>query len=347
MISGCKKVLILIFLPLITYSQKLEFSRDESGITAVHIYGLGSEDSLNLIRMGGTQPVSGRWELEYDGIHFTPSYSLPFGSAFILTTDNGARFEFTTPPLLNSREPRILAIHPLSDTIPMNLLKVQIVFDRPMLAGKSNLYLKWRDQQTNEIIPDVFLDLKPELWNPSYDTLTLWLDPGRIKRDLIPNQEKGNPLKERVQYSLEIEPGWSSATGVDLKEGKIKEYYTVSADRRKPDPSDWQIITPNPGSTDPLKLRFNEPMDLYSVLSCIRFRNEGGEPVEGNFHLVDHGKCVEFQPVNNWITGKYDIVIDLKLEDLAGNRMGRLFDEERASSQEDKDESRVLPFMIE
>ena len=42
-----------------------------------------------------------------------------------------------------------------------------------------------------------FLDLQPELWNAEGTVLTLWLDPGRIKRDLIPNKELGIPLKAR------------------------------------------------------------------------------------------------------------------------------------------------------
>ena len=36
----------------------------------------------------------------------------------------------------------------------------------------------------------IFLELENELWNPEHTQLTLWLDPGRIKRDLIPNQRK-------------------------------------------------------------------------------------------------------------------------------------------------------------
>ena len=46
-----------------------------------------------------------------------------------------------------------------------------------------------------DTIPSIFLDLQPELWNKERTILTLWLDPGRIKRDLQPNKKLGLPLE--------------------------------------------------------------------------------------------------------------------------------------------------------
>ena len=42
----------------------------------------------------------------------------------------------------------------------------------------------------------VFLTMDPELWDPERRRLTLLLDPGRIKRGLVPNLEAGYPLNE-------------------------------------------------------------------------------------------------------------------------------------------------------
>ena len=49
---------------------------------------------------------------------------------------------------------------------------------------------------------DIFLTLETELWNADHTELTLWLDPGRIKKDLIPNQKLGIPIKNGNSYEL-------------------------------------------------------------------------------------------------------------------------------------------------
>ena len=61
-------------------------------------------------------------------------------------------------------------------------------FSQPMQEGVSaeHICLVKGEKDT---LKNVFLDLQPELWNHDRTMLTLWLDPGRIKRDLQPNRQ--------------------------------------------------------------------------------------------------------------------------------------------------------------
>ena len=77
--------------------------------------------------------------------------------------------------------------------MPENLLKIYLRFSHPMREGQSDKYISLI-KNGKDTLPDVFLNLQPELWNEDRTVLTVWLDPGRIKRDLQPNLKLGNPL---------------------------------------------------------------------------------------------------------------------------------------------------------
>ena len=62
----------------------------------------------------------------------------------------------------------------------------------------------------------VFLPPEPELWDARNATrLTMLLDPGRIKRGLVPNLEFGYPLVEGTTISIGIDAAFRDATGPD------------------------------------------------------------------------------------------------------------------------------------
>ena len=87
----------------------------------------------------------------------------------------------------------------------------------------------------NDTIKDVFLDLQPELWDEDRTVLTMWLDPGRIKRDLIPNLQKGNPLKKGQQYTLAVAGEWKDEEGLPLKASYTRKFFVGERDSTGPD----------------------------------------------------------------------------------------------------------------
>jgi hypothetical protein len=62
--------------------------------------------------------------------------------------------------------------------------------------------------------------------------------------------------------------------------------------------------------------------------ATIQIRDTNGQIIKGEFENSDKGKVLLFTPVANWRPGRYILEIESRLEDLAGNNMNRLFDED-------------------
>jgi hypothetical protein len=57
---------------------------------------------------------------------------------------------------------------------------------------------------------------QPNLWNKEATALTHWLDPGRIKRDLQPNQRLGNPLVFGEHCTLVVDRRWKNVAAISM-----------------------------------------------------------------------------------------------------------------------------------
>ena len=133
-------------------------------------------------------------------------------------------------------------------------------FSEPMVEGSSlqHLTLIRNDRDT---MRGTFLDLQPELWNSDGTVLTLWLDPGRIKRDLIPNKELGSPLKQGERYTLHVNKSWQSKNGVPLAKNYSKTFVTINRDEESPDPLTWKVSAPSSNDKQSLEIQFPQPLD--------------------------------------------------------------------------------------
>ena len=257
---------------------------------------------------------------------FEPVVPFTQGQHYEIRSKNARLYAFELPVMPAGAKATLKAIYPTKDSLPENLLKIYLQFDQPMQAvGNALDYITVIDQNTDEEV-EVFLELESELWNKQHDRLTLWLDPGRIKTDLIPNREKGLPLLKTHHYTLSISKAWKTAKAISLAEDYTKEFVVVARDNSKPNPENWQISTPTADLKVPLEIDFKEPLDAFLALETISVLNEQDEFIDGSFELGQHENSILFSPVNNWKKGSYKILIDQKLEDLAGNNLGRLFD---------------------
>lgn len=223
--------------------------------------------------------------------------------------------------------PEILAIYPSTDTVPENLLKVYLQFSEPMQeVGHVLDFIKVIDE-TEGVEKKIFLEMESELWNREHDLLTLWLDPGRIKTDLIPNRKLGMPILNGHKYSLHIDSTWRSAKGRPLKRSFNKSLVVTQRDHNKPNIKDWKLNIPNANSTKALSLLFSEPMDAVLSAETLSIYDNSQNLVAGNFIILEGEKKMSFTPRNKWKTGAYKIRVKSILEDLAGNNLNRLFDE--------------------
>jgi len=156
--------------------------------------------------------------------------------------------------------------------------------------------------------------------------LTLFIDPGRIKRGVKPLEDVGPALEEGREYTLSIDPAWKDANNQPLLL-KFEKHFRVSApDRSPPDPSAWKVTTPLANGREPVVVDFNESMDRALAQRLIIVTDSGGRPIDGQVELSAHERRWSFLPAKRWTTGPYRLVIGTTIEDLAGNNVGKPFE---------------------
>lgn len=221
--------------------------------------------------------------------------------------------------------PRLTAIYPSAATVPENLLKFYLHFDRPMSRGEAYAHLQLLDA-AGRTIPDAFLELGEELWDATGTRCTLLFDPGRVKRELVPNQTAGSPLRSGQKYTLVVKPGWRDAEGNALPEGRRKDFAVGPAEHARLDATTWQLVPPASDATQPLRVTFPKPLDhalLHRVLAVV---GPDGQDVAGTIVTTREETCWEFHPKAAWRRGVYRLRIDSTLEDLAGNNLRKPFE---------------------
>lgn len=279
--------------------------------------------SVQLIQPGERSSILGEVKTENDHVVFEPLVPLTRGLRYEILVDNLQVGEVEVPKN-DSDAPELIAIYPSQDTVPENLLKMYFQFSQPMVEDRSLSFITITSN--NDTLTGTFLDLKPELWNTDGTVLTLWLDPGRIKRDLIPNKEMGNPLKAGRLYTLHISSSWTSKQGIQLKTNHSKNFVTASRDEQSPVPDQWTVGTPASATTEALKIDLKESLDFSVLMESISIFDAEKKAVSGKIQLENEERTLLFTPDNNWKAGEYTIMIESRLEDLAGNNLNRPFD---------------------
>ena len=216
-------------------------------------------------------------------------------------------------------------VYPSTPLWSANQLKFYIYFSAPMRFGEASKYIHLLDENGQQVA-DPFLLAVQELWDKERKRLTVWFDPGRIKRGLIPNIEKGPPLQAGKEYQLIIRKEWEDQRGQPLQEDYTKIIQVGAADRQKPRPEDWLIVPPKPGTTGPVRVLFTEPMDHGLLHSAIAVVDENEQILKGETSTKEKEQEWWFHPVHAWTAGNYRIRVSYDLEDLAGNNLRRLFD---------------------
>lgn len=281
----------------------------------------------------GIPPMLGKIVEESDSLEFIPTF--PFRSEMTYTAAWGDRFLFSffIPAVEKYPQPEVTAIYPSSATVPANLLKIYLHFSMPMREGVAMNYLFLLDE-TGDTLPGVFLDLQPELWDHSGQRLTMWFDPGRVKRDLIPNQLLGTPLSPDKSYTILISKDWPDIHGHTLTDDFRKKIQATTPDRQQPDVRLWKITSPEAKTFHPLQIDLGECMDHALLTHAMRVRTAEDKPVAGKIMLGENESVWKFIPDLPWEPGTYKIQVEARLEDLAGNNLNRPFDRDLTANHE-------------
>ena len=183
------------------------------------------------------------------------------------------------------------------------------------------------------------LPLDEELWDRDSRRLTLLF---------APTAEATLPLKAGKAYKLVVDKEWRDAKGLPLKQAFTKEFKAIEADRTSLDPKQWTVTAPAANSQATLVIDFPESLDAALLLRFIDVVDPAGKPVRGKVSLDNEEKRWIFSPDIAWQPGKYTLEVLSTLEDLAGNKIGRSVDADRAGQapQTPVGESVTIPFEI-
>jgi hypothetical protein len=229
------------------------------------------------------------------------------------------------PPRDLSPTTTVSAVYPSANVLPENLLKFYLHFSAPMSRGGIYEHIKLLDSAGKPVdLP--FLEIDEELWNPDRTRLTLFIDPGRIKRGVKPLEDIGPALAEGRFFTLVIAATWKDAAGAPLKEEFRKAFRVGPQDREPPDPAKWSLAPPAAGTREPLVVGFNKPMDHALASRMLRVTSPGGRAVEGDVVLSDFERRWSFTPDEPWAAGPHQLVVQTTIEDLAGNNIGKPFE---------------------
>jgi hypothetical protein len=219
----------------------------------------------------------------------------------------------------------VSAIYPSRATLPENLLKFYIYFSAPMSRGEAYQRIHLLNEKGKEV-ESPFLELPQELWDDRQTRFTLLLDPGRIKRELLPRELVGPALENGKKYTLVIDRTWLDADNKPLKESHRKAFTVGPPDEKVPDIKSWKLTPPSAGSLDPLIVDFPEPLDHAMLHRVLQIMDSRTKPLEGTIAVSREETRWEFKPKAVWQAGAYHLDVDSDLEDLAGNSLKKPFE---------------------
>ena len=277
----------------------------------------------------------GTYRVEGNAIRFDPQYPLVPGLSYQASfrpaelPDKGDWRELTAvvriPTNSLTTATVVTQVFPTADVLPENLLKFYVHFSAPMSRGHIYDYFRLLKEDGKQVeLP--FLEIDEELWDDTMTRLTIFIDPGRIKRGVLPLEEIGPALEAGKRYTLVIDRAWHDGAGKPLKESFQKPFLVGAADREPPDPSQWNIQLPASGTQNPLVVVFPEPMDNALTQRVIHITDLAGKTVAGQIVLTDQERRWSFHPLERWKRGQHQLVVQTTIEDLAGNNIGKPFD---------------------
>ncbi len=303
-------------------------------------------DSFFYVTVDNTNKIIGSYIHKQDSLVFKPRF-LPdinlkhqaYVNLNVLYKNTGLPLTEIKKPLLrrtisfkapNNDHPNIKVISPEMDLYPANILRLYVYFDQPMSLQNPYDYISLVNQQ-GKTISEPFVIIPEGLWDASKTRLTLFFHPGRIKRNVGPNNVIGPVFEVGNTYTLKIDSTWLGANGLSLQSPVVRTFEIGEAVRSPIQPEKWHISVPET-QYSPLIISTNEKLDPVLFPKMIKVLNQQQVQVEGAWKL----KADEwhFIPTSHWLKGKHSIKIDPTLEDICGNTVLSAFD--RASTKETK-----------
>jgi hypothetical protein len=323
---GAPPVVEIAGLPKDTIARLAKLSAKEWG-PIFRVVVAGGTDQELLAR----PPLAGAYMVTETGVRFEPQFPLVPGREYValLQTDANAtliRVSLALPKPPPGPRVAITAVYPSANRLPENTLRFYIHFSGEVARGGIYRHLKLvRDDGVE--VREPFLEVEEELWSADGRRVTILFHPGRVKRELVPRQELGAILEEGRTYTLEISDKWEDTEGRPLVAGFAKRFTAGPPDDQPVDPSLWTLVPPPPNWDEaPVIVRLAKPLDHAMLNRVVWVTDANGETVPGTLSVGGGERVVSFTPKTPWRRGDYKLVVDTRLEDVCGNRVGEPFE---------------------
>ncbi len=286
-------------------------------------------------------PMTGDYYRRTDGsVEFVSKHRATPGTAYCaylnynLFTERGDADEsgqllakYTVPPADRTPKTALDQVFPTAEKLPENTLRFYLQFSNPMTKGDAYKHIKLFRDNGKQVV-DPFLELDEELWSGDGKRFTLLFDPGRVKRGLKPREEMGPALEENAKYTLAIDANWEDENGAPLKAPFRKSFAVGPPDDAPVDPEKWKVTAPDSTARIPeLRVGFEKPLDVALAKRLLGVVGPNGKRIDAEVAVHESGThCTIRSPKNAWPVGDYKLVIDTRLEDSCGNRVGRAFE---------------------
>lgn len=255
-------------------------------------------------------------------------------------------FTFSATLVLGqNNNPKVLAIYPTTDSIPVNILRFYIHFSKLMQEMDILKHIKLTNEDGKNIT-GVFFENQYELWNENRTEVTLIVDPGRVKLGLLANNTMGRAFDLGKKYTLTVDKDLMDFNDQKLQQNFTKTFVAVDEDMLPPKTSEWKLSLPKVGSNDVLSIDFNDKIDHISAQTLIKFFFNDTE-IKGKTELGNQEQKLIFKPSKKWRKGNYQIIVNQRLEDIAANSLNQIFDHKPSDFNQNNDENFIINFNIQ
>ncbi len=279
--------------------------------------------------------IAGRYTMAGTAIRFEPTYPFDAGRTYAVHIDIGdisstRRDSLTvmvTPQAAGDRRAVAVVqrVLPTTDSVPENLLRLYIEFSAPMSRVSGLPYVKLIDSNGRDV-SHAFLPLDADFWNDELTRYTLFLDPGRVKRGILPNEQLGRAIRAGKRYTLVVDSTWPDAQGRLMRATYRKSLVVGAPDVSTIALKTWRVAAPAAGSRAPLVVTFAKPIDYGLLQRALGVERAGADAVAGTVAIAPGEREWRFTPSTPWRAGAHAVVVLSMLEDAAGNRIDHPFE---------------------
>ncbi|MBC8088613.1 MAG: hypothetical protein H7Z40_15220 [Phycisphaerae bacterium] len=300
---------------------------------------LNSDSALQAVAAvtvaGSVTPVLGKYVVNDSALVFLPQFPFDAGRLYEVrinrrrlssaVPDSATVLSVALPAAARRASTSVARILPSGDTLPENLLRLYLEFSAPMSRTGGLEFIKLLDDSGREV-QQAFLPIESDFWNGDRTRYTAFLDPGRVKRGILPNEQLGRALIAGRRYTMVVDSMWRDGNGQPLS-GEFRRTFRVSTpDEQRIDFKRWVVSSPAAGSRDTLVVQFEKSLDHGLLKRALGVQTALGRAVPGETDIRRNEREWRFVPLEPWTAGRHSLIVLSFLEDAAGNRVDGAFE---------------------